>query len=146
MRQRPCRDREQEDGGQTVPRPQEDVRLNRKNGDHEIIAESGVSEERTIARIFAPEPADQRHQPDEKDQQRDQNVYREQRIETNLLEAVLVSPMRRRPNKTEPGLNGCSERSLRGSQFVGQPGKIERDDPPNQLGRLKGRLNQFDKR
>lgn len=145
MRQRPDRDRKHENGRQTIPRPQQHLGLDRENGDHEIIAESGVAEEGTPTRIFAPEPADQGDDADAKDEERDQHIDREQRVEVDLFDPILISPMRRRPDETEAGLNGGSEGSFRGSDLIGQPAKIKRNDAPDELRGLKRRLNQLNK-
>src|SRR6266849_7728783 len=108
----PNRDSEDKNSEQAVPGPIEVPRLDRKNRNHEIIAEARVADEGAVARITPAHSAHQRDDADEHHEDRDHDVHGEEGVKREVplgvrnSGEVLAGPMRATPQEAEAGLYG----------------------------------------
>src|SRR4051812_26411271 len=115
MQHEPNGDCEHDNGYHSLPGPGEVMGLNRKDGDHEIIAESCMTEERKTFGIAAAEPADQGNQAQQQNASRYQEIDGQHGLPVHAGDAgtkrskVRVKPLSPGPKKAEPGLNGGAE-------------------------------------
>src|SRR5579862_7518277 len=100
------------------------MRLDRVNGDHEVITKAGVSQEGEIFGVMFTHTAVEGDEPQSQNNEGNEQIDRQHRIEfddgaTRLMRnKIRPEPLRSRPDKTEPGLNRGSEVRLGGRQFV----------------------------
>jgi len=136
---------------QPLPCPRQVMCLHRVDSDHEIIAESGVAQKRTIPGIAPAQPTDESQDTQRDDQARHERINGQnpaQLCSRDVKPAGLerrIHPLRRRPEKTEAGLNCRPKICLGRSQFTEQQGEIKRYNTPNHCRVFERRADQLGK-
>src|SRR5690349_7133054 len=104
----------------------QELGLDWKNGNHEIVAESGVAEEAAVFRVPTSDAADEGSSTEDDDDRRNHQVHGHHGAEFDPRAAgsarfeVGINPLRASPEKTEAGLDGGAVVGFRGGDLVEQ--------------------------
>ena len=149
MEDEPNRKSENRNDQYAIPGPVQIMCLDREDHDHQVIGEAGVAEEGAVFRIFAAKTAEESESAKSEDQESDEEIYRQHRVEGEMRTVRTVraevrpQPLRTRPKEAEAGLECRAEVCFRRGEFVKEKREVQGNDAPDEGGVLEGSSNEF---